>query len=128
MNDDVFLCFFFQFDAEIVFLEGKEREKQRQLDFLTQEIITVTNMSKSNQEQVDDIKFTYFNEKIRFSLFNGIVFELFSNFQMQALGYVENESEIVKQQEENLQSEIALIRSKLANCETELLQCKNKIR
>lgn len=45
-------CMFFQFDAEIVFLEGKEREKQRQLDFLTQEIIVTTNLSKSNQEQV----------------------------------------------------------------------------
>lgn len=42
----------FQYDAEIVFLEGKEREKKRQLDFLTQEIISVTNLSKSNQEQV----------------------------------------------------------------------------
>lgn len=42
----------FQYDAEIVFLEGKEREKKRQLDFLNQEIIAITNLSKSNQEQV----------------------------------------------------------------------------
>lgn len=41
-----------KFDAEIVFLEGKEREKQFQLDFLSQEIITVTNASKINSEQV----------------------------------------------------------------------------
>lgn len=34
----------------------------------------------------------------------------------------------MKQQEKTLKSEIALLRSKLANCETELLQCKNKIR
>lgn len=47
---------------------------------------------------------------------------------MQALSYVEEESEIVKQQEKTLKSEITLLRSKLANCETELLQCKNKIR
>ncbi|CAH1106376.1 unnamed protein product [Psylliodes chrysocephalus] len=87
-----------KFDAEIVFLENKEREKQRQLDFIAQEILAITNVSKNNQEQ------------------------------MQALSYVEEESEIVKQQEKTLQSEITLLRSKLANCETELLQCKNKIR
>lgn len=49
-------------------------------------------------------------------------------FQVQALTYVEEESEIVKQNEKTLRSEILLVRSKLANCETELLQCKNKIR
>lgn len=81
-----------------MFLEGKEREKQMQLDFITQEIVAVTNQTKNNQEQI------------------------------QALSYVEEESEIVKQQEKTLQSEITLLRSKLANCETELLQCKNKIR
>ncbi|KRT79497.1 hypothetical protein AMK59_6972 [Oryctes borbonicus] len=48
--------------------------------------------------------------------------------QIQALSYVEEEVEIVKQQEKTLKSEITLLRSKLANCETELLQCKNKIR
>lgn len=42
----------FQYDAEIVFLEGKEKEKQRQLDHLSREIIAFTNLSKSNQEQV----------------------------------------------------------------------------
>ncbi|KAI5703653.1 hypothetical protein M8J76_012825 [Diaphorina citri] len=44
------------------------------------------------------------------------------------LGSVEEENEIVRQQEKTLESEITLLRSKLANCETELLQCKNKIR
>lgn len=34
----------------------------------------------------------------------------------------------MRQQEKTLKSEITLLRSKLANCETELLQCKNKIR
>lgn len=41
---------------------------------------------------------------------------------------MEEENEIVRQQEKTLKSEITLLRSKLANCETELLQCKNKIR
>lgn len=47
---------------------------------------------------------------------------------MQALQYVDEENELVRQQEKTLKSEITLLRSKLANCETELLQCKNKIR
>ncbi|XP_017773949.1 PREDICTED: ras association domain-containing protein 8 isoform X2 [Nicrophorus vespilloides] len=87
-----------KFDAEIVFWEGKEREKQFQLDFIAQELATMTNASRINSDQI------------------------------QALGYVEEEVEIVKQQEKTLKSEITLLRSKLANCETELLQCKNKIR
>lgn len=47
---------------------------------------------------------------------------------MQTLQYVEEEHELARQQEKTLKSEITLLRSKLANCETELLQCKNKIR
>lgn len=41
--------------------------------------------------------------------------------------YVDEENELARQQEKTLKSEITLLRSKLANCETELLQCKNKI-
>lgn len=48
--------------------------------------------------------------------------------QIQSLVYVEDESEIAKQAEKTLKSELTLVKSKLANCETELLQCKNKIR
>lgn len=87
-----------KFDAEIVFWESKEREKQMQLEYISQEILAVTNANKGNQDQI------------------------------QALNYIEEECEIVKQQEKTLKSEITLLRSKLANCETELLQCKNKIR
>ncbi|KAJ3658084.1 hypothetical protein Zmor_009845 [Zophobas morio] len=87
-----------KFDAEIVFWESKEREKQMQLEYIQQELAAVTNATKVNQDQI------------------------------QALNYVEEECEIVKQQEKTLKSEITLLRSKLANCETELLQCKNKIR
>lgn len=91
-----------KYDAEIVFWEGKSREQQYQMDFIAQELKSVGNISKINQEQV------------------------FPNIQ--AMNYVEEEYEIVKQQEKTLKSEITLLRSKLANCETELLQCKNKIR
>ncbi|GFG29416.1 hypothetical protein Cfor_02617 [Coptotermes formosanus] len=48
--------------------------------------------------------------------------------KLRSLNGVEEESEIVRQQEKTLKSELTLLRSKLANCETELLQCKNKIR
>jgi hypothetical protein len=48
--------------------------------------------------------------------------------QLRLLSGVEEENEIVRQQEKTLKSELTLLRSKLANCETELLQCKNKIR
>jgi len=48
--------------------------------------------------------------------------------QLRSLSGVEEECEIVRQQEKTLKSELTLLRSKLANCETELLQCKNKIR
>jgi hypothetical protein len=47
--------------------------------------------------------------------------------QLRLLSGVEEENEIVRQQEKTLKSELTLLRSKLANCETELLQCKNKI-
>ncbi|XP_049825799.1 ras association domain-containing protein 8 isoform X2 [Aethina tumida] len=40
-----------KYDAEIVFWEGKEREKQMQLDYLAQEILSVSNESKTNQDQ-----------------------------------------------------------------------------
>lgn len=48
--------------------------------------------------------------------------------QVQSMAYIEDEAEIAKQAEKTLKSELTLVRSKLANCETELLQCKNKIR
>jgi len=48
--------------------------------------------------------------------------------QLQTLQYVEEESELVAQQEKTLKSEMALLRSKLAILETELLQCRNKIK
>lgn len=57
-----------------------------------------------------------------------LCFNGFLLFQLQSLQYVEEENELVHQQEKTLKSEITLLRSKLANCETELLQYKNKVR
>ncbi|XP_026761397.1 ras association domain-containing protein 8 isoform X1 [Galleria mellonella] len=87
-----------KYDAEIGYWENKGREQDRQVELLQQQISSADNQLRISTEQV------------------------------QALNYIEEESEIVKQNEKTLKSEIVLVRSKLANCETELLQCKNKIR
>ncbi|XP_054271762.1 ras association domain-containing protein 8 [Macrosteles quadrilineatus] len=87
-----------KYDAEIVFWEAKTREQQHQIEFMAQEITRIEAHSRLTEDQI------------------------------RALGPVEEENDIVHQQEKTLKSEISLLRSKLANCETELLQCKNKIR
>ncbi|XP_012275701.1 ras association domain-containing protein 8 [Orussus abietinus] len=87
-----------KFDAEILYWETKNREQMHQMDFISQEVNRIESTGRIIEEQLKE------------------------------LAHVEEESEIVRQQEKTLKSEITLLRSKLANCETELLQCKNKIR
>ncbi|XP_017884822.1 ras association domain-containing protein 8 [Ceratina calcarata] len=87
-----------KFDAEILYWETKNREQMHQMDFISQEVSRIESTGRLIEEQLKE------------------------------LAHVEEESEIVRQQEKTLKSEITLLRSKLANCETELLQCKNKIR
>ncbi|XP_012343648.1 ras association domain-containing protein 8 isoform X2 [Apis florea] len=87
-----------KFDAEILYWETKNREQMHQIDFISQEVNRMETTGRLIEEQLKE------------------------------LAHVEEESEIVRQQEKTLKSEITLLRSKLANCETELLQCKNKIR
>lgn len=87
-----------QFDAEIIYLENKERDQIQQFEAITREINRTDQLCRQSTEQ------------------------------LQTLQYVEEENQLVRQQEKTLKSEITLLRSKLANCETELLQCKNKIR
>lgn len=87
-----------KYDAEIVYLENKERDQAQELEAISREITKADQIFRQGSEQ------------------------------LQTLQYVEEENELVKQQEKTLKSEITLLRSKLANCETELLQCKNKIR
>ncbi|KAG7210400.1 hypothetical protein KM043_011932 [Ampulex compressa] len=87
-----------KFDAEILYWETKNREQMHQMDFISQEMSRMESTGRIIEEQLKE------------------------------LAHVEEESEIVRQQEKTLKSEITLLRSKLANCETELLQCKNKIR
>lgn len=50
------------------------------------------------------------------------------SFKLQTLHFVEEEQELGTQQEKTLKAEIALLRSKLGILETELLQCRNKIK
>ncbi|ENN73713.1 hypothetical protein YQE_09683, partial [Dendroctonus ponderosae] len=40
-----------KFDAEIVFWESKEREKQLQLDFIAQEMANISSQTKNNKDQ-----------------------------------------------------------------------------
>lgn len=87
-----------KYDAEIGYWESKGREQDRQADVIQQQICTADAQIRLGAEQA------------------------------QALSYIEEENEIVKQNEKTIKSELMLMRSKLANCETELLQCKNKIR
>lgn len=87
-----------KYDAEIVYLENKERDQAQELEAISREITKADQIFRQGTEQ------------------------------LQTLQYVEEENELVKQQEKTLKSEITLLKSKLANCETELLQCKNKIR
>ncbi|XP_012264910.1 ras association domain-containing protein 8 [Athalia rosae] len=87
-----------KYDAEILYLESKNKEQIHQVDFISHEVNRFESTGRILEEQLKE------------------------------LAHVEEESEIVRQQEKTLKSEITLLRSKLANCETELLQCKNKIR
>lgn len=56
------------------------------------------------------------------------MFLKFFFFQLQSFLYVEEENDSLQQQEKSLKSEMALLRSKLSILETELLQCRNKIK
>lgn len=87
-----------KFDEEIEFLELREREQTNQIDAIARELQMQDQMLRQGSEQ------------------------------LQGLQYVEEENELVRQQEKTLKSEITLLRSKLANCETELLQSRNKIK
>ncbi|VVC37264.1 Hypothetical protein CINCED_3A014068 [Cinara cedri] len=87
-----------KYDAEIMYWEGKTREQQHQMDFMAQEAARIEATGRHTEEQ------------------------------LRLMGQVEEENDIVRQQEKTLKSEMTLLRSKLANCETELLVCKNKIR
>lgn len=85
-------------DQEIEMLEQRDREQASQMEAIAREIMEQDQLLRQGAEQ------------------------------LQSLQYVEEESELMMQQEKTLSAEISLLRSKLANCETELLQCRNKVK
>ncbi|XP_026470605.1 GRIP and coiled-coil domain-containing protein 2-like [Ctenocephalides felis] len=92
---------------EVLDLESAIIEKKMHVESLVNEMKEVNLQSLTNTTNAEEIKFY---------------------LKLYVLSCVEEENEIIKQQEKTVRSEITLLRSKLANCETELLQCKNKIR
>uniref|UniRef100_A0A224XJX8 Putative cell growth/differentiation regulator n=1 Tax=Panstrongylus lignarius TaxID=156445 RepID=A0A224XJX8_9HEMI len=87
-----------KFDAEIVFWEGKTREQQHQIEFMSKEAAKFELVANNNEQM------------------------------LRALCCVEEEREIVEKEERTLRSELTLLRSKLVSCEAELLQYKKKIK
>lgn len=88
------------YDAEIMYWEEKQRESHRQIQNIEKEMCRLEFSGKDTDEEVAQLD----------------------------KRHLENELEIGHQQEKTLAYELTLLRSKLANCETELLQCKNKMR
>ncbi|XP_023220618.1 ras association domain-containing protein 8-like [Centruroides sculpturatus] len=89
-----------QFDAEIVYWEGRLKEQEERLVALQEE---VRRLEKAQLEHESEL-----NQLEQHSLLE--------------------EAELGRQQECTLRSELTLARSQLANCESELLQYRQRIR
>lgn len=89
-----------KYDTEIVYLENnlKGRDHVQTLEAITQDI------NKTDQ------------------LYRQI------NEELQSISHVDDENDLVIQQEKTLRSEMNLLKSKMSILETELLQCRNKIK
>ncbi|CAG7733042.1 unnamed protein product [Allacma fusca] len=86
-----------QYDAEIMFWEGKAREQQRHLEFITKEISRLELVSAQQESQV------------------------------LSLLHLEEENDIVKQQSDNLKKDMDDLRTEFDKCEKELNTCKSKM-
>ncbi|KAF8796396.1 Ras association domain-containing protein 8 [Argiope bruennichi] len=89
-----------QFDAEILYWEGRLQEQEEKLSVLQEE---VCHLERTHHEQEGEL------------------------IQLDRRSFSE-EVELGRQEERTLRSELTLARSQLANCETELLQCRQRIR
>ncbi|GFT83356.1 ras association domain-containing protein 8 [Nephila pilipes] len=89
-----------QFDAEIIYWEGRLQEQEEKLSVLQEE---VCHLERTHHEQEGEL------------------------IQLDRRSFSE-EVELGRQEERTLRSELTLARSQLANCETELLQCRQRIR
>ncbi|XP_015913791.1 ras association domain-containing protein 8 isoform X2 [Parasteatoda tepidariorum] len=89
-----------QFDAEVIYWEGKLQEQEEKLSLLQEE---VCHLERTHHEQEGEL------------------------IQLDRRSFSE-EVDLGRQEERTLRSELTLARSQLANCETELLQCRQRIR
>lgn len=87
-----------QFDAEIMFWEGKAKEQQRNMEFITKEISRLEVISSQNESQV------------------------------LSLAHLEEENEYVRQESDSLKHELTSLRGELGQCENELDKCRNRLR
>lgn len=89
-----------QFDAEIIYWEGRLQDQEEKLNLLQEE---VCHLERTQREQESEL------------------------IQLDRRSFTE-EVDLGRQEERTLRSELTLARSQLANCETELLQCRQRIR
>ncbi|CAL8079262.1 unnamed protein product [Orchesella dallaii] len=87
-----------QYDAEIMFWEGKAKEQQRNMEFITKEISRLELISSQNEGQV------------------------------LSLSHLEEENDYVRQEAETLKSELTSLKGDLGKCENELDKCRNRLR
>jgi len=92
----IFLCV--QFDAEIMFWEGKAREQQRHMELINKEISRLEAVSAQHESQV------------------------------LSLAHLEEENEFTQRESAVLKSEINCLRSELDKCDDEIEKCKQRIR
>ena len=85
--------------SEIHFWEERESEQDKQSTALNEEILRLETKDVSLTEEILEIDSVRWNDEL----------------------------EVEKQSQQTLQAELTLLRSKVSNCESELLQFKNKI-
>jgi chromosome segregation ATPase len=87
-----------QFDAEIMFWEGKAREQQRHMELINKEISRLEVVSAQHESQ------------------------------LLSLAHLEEESEYTHRESSVLKSEINCLRAELDKCDIEMEKCKKRIR
>jgi argininosuccinate lyase len=83
-----------------VYLENKSREQIQQFELISQELTKTDHAFRQGNEQLQ------------------VIHE----------SEIARETELVQQREKTLKAEVSMLRSKLGILETELLQCKNKMK
>jgi len=81
-----------------MFWEGKAREQQRHMEFITKEIARLELVSVQHESQVI------------------------------SLSHLEDENDLVSKESEKLKTELSTLHTELSRCDNELVQCKHRIR